>query len=50
MKDPHKMTHPELVEYVNHLKSMIGNLQGQLTKALAAVADAHRKLKKEDAA
>ena len=50
MKDTTHMTREELVEYTKHLKSMIGNLQGQLAKALDAVAEAHRKPQQEEAA
>ena len=32
MKDPHKMTRAELVEYAEHLKRMIRTLQSQIAK------------------
>jgi hypothetical protein len=43
MKTPETMTRQELIAYAQALQSMIGNLQKQLTKALEAVADAHRR-------
>jgi hypothetical protein len=48
MKDPDKMTQPQLVEMAKGHKSMITNLQEQLRKALESNAALYAELKKQE--